>query len=391
MSGSAGAALGGNAELRCWLRLVYSPGIGPMGVQRLLRAFGTPQQVLERDLGQLRRVIPEPAAAGLLAPPPPDLRELLARAPDWLAEPGRRLLSLADARYPRALLHIPDPPPLLWLRGDPSRLEAQRTLAVVGARNPSAQGARDAHDFAKALAAAGVCVVSGLARGIDAQAHRGALEAGRQDASTVAVLGHGCDRVYPEANRELAQQIAADGLIVSEFALGAPPHAQHFPRRNRIISGLSRGVLVVEAALRSGSLITARLAAEQGREVFAMPGSIHNPMARGCHRLLRDGAQLVEQVGDILQELGWAPAPPTRRDPVSDSGRDSRSGDAVDPRHAAQRELLECMGWGPLGLDELLARSSLPAASVQEHLLELELQGRLARLPGGLLQRIDPA
>ena len=177
--------------------------------------------------------------------------------------------------------------------------------------------------------------------------------------------------------------------------MGAPPHAQHFPRRNRIISGLSRGVLVVEAALRSGSLITARLAAEQGREVFAMPGSIHNPMARGCHRLLRDGAQLVEQVGDILQELGWAPAPPTRRDPVSDSGPDSGpdsgSDDAVDPRHAARRELLECMGWGPLGLDELLARSSLPAASVQEHLLELELQGRLARLPGGLLQRIDPA
>ena len=375
--------------MHCWLRLVYSPGIGPMGVQRLLRAFGTPQQVLERDLGQLRGVIPEPAAAGLLAPPPPNLRELLARAPDWLAEPGRLLLSLADARYPQALLHIPDPPPLLWLRGDPSRLEAQRTLAVVGARNPSAQGARDAHDFAKALAAAGVCVVSGLARGIDAQAHRGALGAGRQDASTVAVLGHGCDRVYPAANRELAQQIAADGLIVSEFALGEPPHAQHFPRRNRIISGLSRGVLVVEAALRSGSLITARLAAEQGREVFALPGSIHNPMARGCHRLLRDGAQLVEQVGDILEDLGWAPARPTRRDRVSDSGPGPDG--AIDPRQAAQCELLECMGWGPLGLDELLARSSLPAASVQEHLLELELQGRLARLPGGLLQRIDPA
>ncbi len=358
-----------------------------MGVQRLLRAFGTPEQVLDRDPGQLRGVVPEAAAAGLLAPPPPYLRELLARAPDWLAEPGRLLLSLADARYPEALLHIPAPPPLLWLRGDPSRLEAQRALAVVGARNPSAQGARDAHDFAKALAAAGVCVVSGLARGVDAQAHRGALAAGRQGASTVAVLGHGCDRVYPASNRALAQQIASDGLIVSEFALGTPPHAQHFPRRNRIISGLSRGVLVVEAALRSGSLITARLAAEQGREVFAMPGSIHNPMARGCHRLLRDGAQLVEQVGDILENLGWAPARPTPGDRVSDSGRDG----AVDPRDAAQRELLECMGWDPLGLDELLARSSLPAASVQEHLLELELQGRLARLPGGLLQRIDPA
>ena len=384
MSGSAGAAPGGNAELHCWLRLVYSPGIGPLGAQRLLRAFGPLQQVLGRELRQLREVVPEAAARALLEPAPAPLRELLARAPDWLAEPGRDLLSLADARYPRALLHIPDPPPLLWLRGDARLLDKPRMLALVGTRNPSAQGARDAHDFAHALARAGVCVVSGLARGIDAQAHRGALAAGDAGGSTLAVLGHGCDRVYPAAHRELARHVAAAGLLVSEFALGEAPLAQHFPRRNRIISGLSRGVLVVEAALRSGSLITARLAAEQGREVFALPGSIHNPMARGCHRLLRDGAQLVEQPGDILASLGWEQAGAQPDAP-------SAPGAAPGAPPPAQQELLDCMGLEPLGLDQLLARSALPAAAVQEGLLELELRGRLARLPGGRLQRIDPA
>lgn len=380
MSGSAGAAAGGDAELHCWLRLVYSPGIGPLGVQRLLRAFGTPQQVLGCELRQLRTVVPEAAAAALLGEAPQPLREMLARAPDWLAEPGRALLSLADPRYPRALLHIPDPPPLLWLRGDPARLGAEKMLAVVGTRNPSAQGARDAHDFAQALAQAGVCVVSGLARGVDAQAHRGALRAGASGGSTLAVLGHGCDRLYPAAHRELARQVASCGLLVSEFALGEAPLPQHFPRRNRIISGLSRGVLVVEAALRSGSLITARLAAEQGREVFALPGSIHNPMARGCHRLLREGAQLAEQPGDILDELGWAAAGPAEPAPAPAAG----------PPRGTRAELLQCMGFDPLGLDELLRRSSLPAAQLQEQLLELELQGRLARLPGGRVQRIDP-
>ncbi len=385
MSGSAGAAPGGNAELHCWLRLVYSPGIGPLGAQRLLRAFGPPQQVLGCELRQLREVVPEAAARALLGPPPAPLRELLARAPDWLAEPDRQVLSLADARYPRALLQIPDPPPLLWLRGDASLLDRPRSVAIVGTRNPSAQGARDAHDFAQALALAGVCVVSGLARGIDAQAHRGALHAGPAGASTLAVLGHGCDRVYPAAHRDLARQVAAAGLLVSEFALGAAPLAQHFPRRNRIISGLSSGVLVIEAALRSGSLITARLAAEQGREVFALPGSIHNPMARGCHQLLRDGAQLVEQPGDILDGLGWAPTAALPDAPGTESA--ARESFSLSP---AQQALLGCLGPEPLSLDELLARSALPGAAVQEGLLELELQGRLARLPGGRLQRIDP-
>lgn len=382
MSETAGAGEGGNAELRSWLRLVYSPGIGPMAAQRLLRAFGTPQRVLDRDRRALRQVLAPAVAEALLAPPPPPLRELLARAPDWLAEPHRHLLSLDDARYPAALLQIPDPPPLLWLLGDIAHLGRERVLAVVGTRRPSAQGARDAFDFAHALAAAGVCVASGLARGIDTQAHRGALQAGVDGGSTLAVLGHGCDRVYPAANRELARRVAEQGLLVSEFALGEPPLPQHFPRRNRIISGLARGVLVIEAALRSGSLITARVAAEQGRDVFALPGSIHNPMARGCHGLLRDGAQLVEHVDDVLDELGWA----RQAAGVEPHGAD---GTACVTSDAALRELLDCMGFDPLGFDELLARVSRPAPWLHERLLELELHGRVARLPGGRVQRLE--
>ena len=372
---------GDAADTRAWLRLVYSPGIGPVALRRLLRSFGLPQQVLQCDASRLRGLLAPAAIDALLGEPPAALRELLARAVDWLAEPGHHLLTLADPCYPRQLLEIHDPPPLLWARGDPALLGRPRMLAVVGTRNPSAQGARDAHDFARALAQAGVCVVSGLARGVDAQAHRGALRAGAGGGSTLAVLGHGCDRVYPAAHRELARQVASAGLLVSEFALGEAPLPQHFPRRNRIISGLSRGVLVVEAALRSGSLITARLAAEQGREVFALPGSIHNPMARGCHSLLREGAQLAEQPGDILDELGWAPANPAR----------PAAAPAAGPLRAPQPDVLACMGFDPLSLDELLGRSALPAAQLQEQLLELELQGRLARLPGGRVQRIDPA
>ncbi len=365
--------MGGDADVHAWLRLSYTPGIGAIGVQRLLRAFGEPARVLDAGIEALRGVLPRPAAEALLAPPPAALRELLARAPDWLAEPAQHLITLADPRYPPALLHIHDPPPLLWARGDASLLARQRLLAVVGTRHPSAQGARDAHDFAQALAAAGVAVVSGLALGVDAQAHRGALRAGPAGASTLAVLGTGCDRVYPATHRELASRIAREGLLVSEFALGQPALAAHFPRRNRIISGLCRGVLVTEAALRSGSLITARLAAEQGREVFALPGSIHNPVARGCHRLLRDGACLVEHVDDILDELGWSVRPaPAPDDPVA-------------------RELLDAMGLEPIAFDRLLQCSNKDAAWLQQQLLELELQGLVARLPGGRLRRLPRA
>ena len=372
---------GDAADTRAWLRLVYSPGIGPVALRRLLRSFGLPQQVLQCDASRLRGLLAPAAIDALLGEPPAALRELLARAVDWLAEPGHHLLTLADPCYPRQLLEIHDPPPLLWARGDPALLGRPRMLAVVGTRNPSAQGARDAKEFAGSLARAGVTVVSGLAGGVDAQAHRGALDAGAQGGSTVAVLGTGCDRVYPAANRGLARELARDGLLVSEFALGQAALPAHFPRRNRIISGLSAGVLVTEAALRSGSLITARLAAEQGREVFALPGSIHNPTARGCHRLLRDGARLVESIDDVFDELGWqAPAA------GGDTAPQRRAEDP--PPGSAARQVLDCMGFDAIGFDQLQARSGRATPWLLEQLLELELLGRVQRLPGGRLQRI---
>lgn len=370
-------------DAHAWLRLAYSPGIGPSALRRLLRTFGLPQQVLACSASQLRGLLTQAAATALLDEPAPALRELLARARDWLAEPGHHLITLADTRYPPQLLQIPDPPPLLWAHGDPGLLQRDRMLAVVGTRHPSAQGARDAREFARALAQAGVTVVSGLARGVDAEAHRGALEAGAAGGSTLAVLGTGCDRVYPAAHRELARELARRGLLVSEFALGQPPLPAHFPRRNRIISGLCAGVLVTEAALRSGSLITARLAAEQGREVFALPGSIHNPAARGCHRLLRDGARLTEHVDDVFEELGWQ----THMESTVSADDPAAS----PPLPAQALELLESMGFDVLHFDELQARSGRPAPWLLGQLLDLELRGCVERLPGGRLQRIRRA
>lgn len=380
MSGGEPGHPDGAAGARAWLRLAYCPGVGPVALRRLLQAFGLPEQVLAGDPRRLRSLLPAAAVTALLGEPAPALRELLARADDWLAEPGNHLITLADPRYPRQLLDIPDPPPLLWARGDPGLLSRRRMLAVVGTRQPSAQGARDAREFALLLARGGITVVSGLARGVDAEAHRGALQAGESAASTVAVLGTGCDRVYPAAHRELAREVAGSGLLVSEFALGQAPLPAHFPRRNRIISGLCAGVLVTEAALRSGSLITARLAADQGREVFAMPGSIHNPAARGCHQLLREGARLAETVDDILDELGWHAGVPAACDD-----------DAPPPLEPAAREVLECMGFDALGFDQLQARSARPTSWLLEQLLELEMRGRIQRLPGGRLQRIERA
>ena len=372
MSALTGATRGGDADLLAWVRLSYSPGIGPLAVQRLLREFGPPQQVLARDARSLQRVLRPAVAAALLGAPPPALRELLARAPDWLAEPGHRLLHLGDPLYPRRLLQTADPPPLLWARGDVDLLHRSRLLAMVGTRHPSASGRRDARELAQALASCAITVVSGLARGIDTQAHRGALLAS-DGGSTVAVLGTGCDRVYPSEQIELAGEIRRRGLLLSEFALGASPLPHHFPQRNRVISGLCDGVLVTEAALHSGSLITARMAAEQGREVFAMPGSIHNPMARGCHALLRDGAGLVEGVEDILREMAWqAPRrPPARATPLPG---------------AQARRVLDCLGAQDLGFDTLRQRCGLATDVLNEVLLELESLGLVARLAGGRLQ-----
>jgi DNA processing protein len=291
-------------------------------------------------------------------------------------------VTLGDGGYPASLLETADPPLMLYLLGAPAfdLTQLGRSIAIVGSRNPTAQGAESARGFARAFGEAGITVVSGLALGVDGAAHTGALEAGggTDRLATVAVVGTGLDRVYPARHRELAHRIAAQGLIVSEYSLGTPPLNQNFPKRNRIIAGLSRGTLVVEAALQSGSLITARMAAEQGREVFAIPGSIHSPQSRGCHALIRQGAKLVESVGDVLEELRFdAPAASSAEPPPQ-----------AEPATASDPGLLGELGFDPVSLDALCARTGYSAAELQARLLELELDGRVARLPGGLFQRV---
>ncbi len=353
-------------DLAAWLRLTLVPGIGGETQRKLLAAFGLPPAIFAAGRLAVRSVAGDRAdalfdfAAG----------EAVDRALAWAAEDSHHIVTLADPDYPPALLGIADPPVLLYVRGDPALL-SRPSLAIVGSRNATPQGRRTAADFARTLAESGLAIVSGLALGIDAAAHRGALDAG---GATIAVVGTGADRLYPARNRDLALEITARGAIVSEFPLGTPAVAHNFPRRNRIISGLARGVLVVEAAPESGSLITARLAGEQGREVFAIPGSIHSPLARGCHRLIRDGAKLVETARDVLEELGQtalAPAPLAT---------------AVAP---SEPPLLAALGDAPCGFDELVERTGMAPENLLAALLELELAGRLAPLPGNRYQRLD--
>jgi DNA processing protein len=309
-------------------------------------------------------VIPEALAARILERNRgPEVEKTL----QWASRAGHALLTLADTEYPRQLLEISDPPALLYVAGN-VKLLSSSALAVVGSRNATPQGMKNAQSFARAFSEAGLTIVSGLALGVDSAAHRGGLE-GR--GSTIAVLGTGIDIVYPKRNEPLAEEIASRGALVSEFPLGAPPNAANFPRRNRLISGLARGCLVVEAALDSGSLITARLAAEQGREVLAIPGSIHSPLSKGCHALIKQGAKLVESAQDVLEELGGARAP-----------------DTTPPESGAGHDLLDKMGFDPCDIDGLIARSGLTAEVVSAILLQLELEGRIASLPGGLYQRI---
>lgn len=366
-----GADALGDDELASWLRLTETPGLGPATGRQLLAAFGLPDAVLGAGREQLVRVVGSTIADALRAPPSAALEELIARTSIWQREPDHHLLTLADTRYPAALLETADPPTMLYVKGRLDRLGAS-LLAIVGSRNATTQGAIDARRFAEALATAGHTIVSGLALGIDAAAHEGALAADPAGGSTVAVIGTGADVVYPASHRALAHRIAASGCIVSELPLGTTANAHQFPRRNRIIAGLARGVLVVEAAARSGSLITARLAAEAGRDVFAMPGSIHSPLAKGCHQLIRQGAKLVDSVDDILGE--WTPAsrPSTDR---------TRVAPPDDP-------LASALGFEPVTADELTRRSGLAPARLSAVLLDLELAGRIARLPGGRFQRI---
>jgi len=352
-----------DAELAAWIRLSLVPGLGGHGLRKLLAEFGLPQQVLDAGRGALAGVVSAEIAARMLS----DVDSAAVDATvEWAAAEGNAVITLADGDYPQALLETPDPPALLYLRGRRALL-ARPGLAVVGSRNATPQGISNAEQFARAFSAAGLTIISGLALGIDAAAHRGGLDAA---GSTIAVLGTGADILYPHRNRELGERIAHEGLIVSEFALGTPPHGSNFPRRNRVISGLARGCLVVEAALASGSLITARLAADQGREVFAIPGSIHSPHAKGCHALIKQGAKLVENVQDLLQELGMQGlgAPPAAEDPT-------RTG------------LLAHLGYDPCDIDTLCARSGLTADAVSAMLLQLELEGKVASVPGGLYQR----
>lgn len=358
-------------ELAAWLRLLLTPGVGNETARQLLAAFGQPEAVFTQSLAALQAVSGNRIAQALLTPPEA-LSSTVDRLQAWLAEtPDHHVLTLGDPHYPAELLQTQDPPLLLYVLGQLEALRHPKRLAIVGSRNPTPQGALNAREFAQALGQAGVCVVSGLALGVDGAAHEGALDAG---APTIAVVGTGLDRVYPKRHLELAHRIAAQGALVSEYPLGTPPLAQNFPRRNRIIAGLSQGTLVVEAALQSGSLITARLAAEQGREVFAIPGSIHAPQARGCHALIRQGAKLVESAQDILEELR-----------VPDPFAQVRVAVPVPP---TEDGLLAVMGFDPVSLDALQARCGLDTATLQARLLELELDGHLGRLPGGLLQRI---
>ena len=354
-------------SLADWLRLTLIPGMGGITQRKLLTAFGPPASIFSADRGALRSVVGEHAANRLLDT---ENRAAVDKALAWSETPGQWLLCLSDPEYPQDLLQTPDPPVLIYVRGRPDVLNG-KAVAIVGSRNPTPQGIRNSEHFARALTAAGMTVTSGLALGIDAAAHRGALLAG---GNTVAFVGTGIDRVYPAANRELAFAIADNGAIVSEFPLGTPPVAANFPRRNRLIAGFSRGTLVVEATVDSGSLITARFSAEQGREVFAIPGSIHSPQSRGCHRLIKQGAKLVETVDDVLEELGWTMgASVPAREANCDSGN---------------HDLLSSMGYEPCAIDEIASRSGLAADVVSATLLQLELAGRIASLPGGRYQRI---
>jgi DNA processing protein len=358
-------------ELAAWLRLLGTPGVGNETARKLLAAFGLPQAVMGQSVQALLAVVPERLAMALQSPPP-DWQSAVDTLQQWLdGAPNRHLVTLGDTNYPPLLLQMADPPLMLYVAGHMSALHQPNKIAIVGSRNPTPQGLINAQQFATALGEAGLCVVSGLALGVDGAAHEGALQGGAQ---TIAVVGTGLDRIYPKRHFDLAHRIAERGAIVSEYPLGTAPLPAHFPQRNRIIAGLSLGTLVVEAAVASGSLITARLASEMGRDVFAIPGSIHAPQSRGCHALIRQGAKLVESAQDVLEDLQLAPSKATPCNGVAEA--------AADPDG-----LLKAMGSDPVSLDALQARTGLDIATLQARLLEFELDGEVGRLPGGLLQR----
>jgi DNA processing protein len=374
-----------------WLRVALTP-VGPARQRSLLAAFGLPGNIFSQPHSHLASIAGHEAADALLKGPDPSaLKAALA----WASEDGNHILTLADTDYPRSLLEIADPPPILYVKGNPA-LFARPCLAMVGSRAPTAQGEANAKAFASSLSAAGLTIISGLAQGIDAAAHRGALAV--EGGVTIAVIGTGIDRIYPARNANLAREIAASGAILSEFPLETPPARWNFPRRNRLIAGLSLGVLVVEATLESGSLITARLAADAGREVFAIPGSIHSPQARGCHRLIREGAKLVETAEDVLEELRGHTgaslprhvAASRRRSPRQSPHATNQSAPIPAPTHLAPEatQVLEALGCEARDIDTLALTTGLSVEALHTHLLTLELEGLASRQSGGGFLRL---
>jgi DNA processing protein len=368
-------------EIAAWLRLTQTEGVGAVTARNLLKHFGLPQNIFAAGASALIKVVPQALATTLLAAPSAEFEALLKRTLAWVEQEGRHIITLADPDYPRALLDTADPPAMLYAIGDLALL-SRPAIALVGSRNASVQGMRDAQAYGATLAAAGWCVISGLAQGIDSAAHIGALEAAG-GASTIAVIGTGADIVYPARNRALAHRIAEAGLILSEYPLGTPAIAANFPRRNRIISGLASGVMVVEAAIHSGSLITARLALDQGREVFAVPGSIHSPLSKGCHWLIRQGAKLVESAEDVLEELRPSQAGRMQRLPLPASAR------AKPQLDADLQTMLEVMGFDPVDFNTLIERAGTDAATLATQLLSLELAGAIEVLPGARYRRLS--
>ncbi len=356
------------SEKLLWISLGSIYGLGSQAYCQLLQKFGSPANIYAVSQQQLREVVSEKIASEINK----GIDEAALNDTGlWLAQPGNHLITLADSEYPQALLEIADPPPFLYAKGKLTLLN-QPSIAIVGSRNASVQGEKNAEAFARDLSLQGLCIVSGMALGIDGAAHRGAMKA---KGSTIAVVGTGLDIVYPAKHRDLAHEIAQHGLIISEFGLGTPSKPQNFPKRNRIISGLSLGCLVIEANLQSGSQITARLAAEQGREVFAIPGSIHSPMSKGCHQLIKQGAKLVDCIQDITDEL--------KITPVS-IAQQTTAPNELDTEHP----ILKVMELDPITLENLVNLTHLTVSEVSSMLMLLELEGSIASLPGGKYQKI---
>ncbi len=358
-----------------WLALCHAPGAGTATIQRLLDNFSAPAAALKASNGELLQLgLKQPTIDALRKPE----ERLITRDLEWCDATNNHIITYHDPNYPVLLAQLPDPPPLLYIHGSVDLL-SEPQLAMVGSRNPSSSGQQTAVDFARHLASAGLVITSGLALGIDSACHQGALDA---NAPTIAVMGTGLDRVYPARHRELAKRIAEQGSLVSEFPIGTSPQPGNFPQRNRIISGLSLGTLVVEAAIRSGSLISARYALEQGREVFAIPGSIHNPLARGCHHLIREGAKLVETAQDVIDELGSLAAACTA---LPGAGTEISRPQQLGAEYV---QLLDSIDFDPTSVDQLVERSGLTPAEVSSMLLQLELSGHIASNPGGRYNRL---